>query len=253
MNTHNDPLICAAFEALIPDLLEGTLDAKSRERMDAHRLDCDACDSIVADLLDIRQQAANLPTLTPSRDLWSGIESRIQTEIVEFPRTPMPGEVLAVVATASPQTADHRPQPGLGNRGRAGWRIAAAASLLVAATAGITWSIASRAGTASQFTTDSLASVNSGLAVPVSATPMEESYDREISDLRRLVDEHRADMDSVTAAVLDRNLKVIDEAIAESKAALESSPESAFLLGRLNDAYATKLRTLRGVVAPRRG
>jgi hypothetical protein len=242
----NNPMTCAEFEAMVPELLEDALSPRERERMDAHRLDCAECEALAADLLDIRRQAANLPALTPSRDLWSGVEARIQTEIVEFPRTPIPGEVSAVV----PVLAVNR-QPSTVNRQPQYLRIAVAASLLIAATAGITWSIASRntaAPLAAEAPLDS-----SSLVTPVAENSMAASYDREISDLRRIVDENRAEMDSVTAAVLERNLKVIDDAIAESKAALASSPESAFLLERLNDAYATKLRTLKAVAVVRRG
>jgi hypothetical protein len=248
----NNPLTCAEFEALVPDLLEDSLSPRERERMDAHRLDCAECDALVADLLDIRRKAASLPMLTPSRDLWSGVEARIQAEIVEFPRTPMPGEVAAVVPTPVHSVAVSR-EPSAVSRRPQYFRIAIAASLLVAATAGITWSIASRSAPA-PLTADAPTAGSSELIRPVNESSMEASYDREISDLRRIVEEHRPEMDSVTAAVLERNLKVIDDAIAESKAALASSPESAFLLERLNDAYASKLRTLRAVaVTPRRG
>jgi hypothetical protein len=247
MNSRN-PLSCAEFEALIPDLIDRSLSTGNRELIDAHRLDCDACDALAADLISIRQQAARLPALTPSRDLWAGIEDRIQAEVVEFPRTPLPGEVVAVVPGASPSRL-----PAHNSKLRASWFLVAAASLLVAATATITWSIASRANEAATFTADSLAAATGGaLARPVADVAMAESYDREISDLRRIVDQNRADMDSVTIAVLERNLRVIDDAIAESKLALASSPESAFLLARLNDAYASKLRTLRAAVTPRR-
>jgi hypothetical protein len=47
--------------------------------------------------------------------------------------------------------------------------------------------------------------------------------------------------------ILARNLKLIDDAIAESKAALARDPASAFLTDRLNRAYDSKLQVLRSV------
>jgi hypothetical protein len=245
-------LTCAEFEALIPDWMDGTLSPRDRERMDAHRLDCAECEALVADLADIRTQAANLGTLTPSRDLWSGVESRIQADVIEFPITPIPGQVTAIT-TASRELAVSSSQYPVGLKARRVWVVAAAASMLVASTAVVTWDIATRNTQPAPLTTGTLSTSGSQLVVPVRGIPMEESYDKEIADLRRIVDEHSADIDSATVAVLERSLKVIDAAIAESKAALIASPDNAFLAERLNDAYATKLRTLRAVVTPRRG
>ncbi|MCX5760333.1 MAG: hypothetical protein NTW72_02310, partial [Gemmatimonadetes bacterium] len=48
-----------------------------------------------------------------------------------------------------------------------------------------------------------------------------------------------------TIAVVEKNLKLIDQAISESKAALSADPASTFFAGRLNHAYGTKLDLLR--------
>lgn len=122
-------MTCDQFEALLPDYLEdGALAAPVRERADAHRLDCAVCSALVADLHALVRQAAELPPLEPSRDLWSGIEERIAAEIVALP---VSGEFAAAQRTA----------PALPAAPRRAWstrRLAIAASLLVMATAGIT-------------------------------------------------------------------------------------------------------------------
>ena len=198
---------------------------------------------------DIVAAAKNLPVLTPARDLWTEIESRIATEVVQLPVT---GETAAIVA---PVTVADAPLPMVAHRDPMvlrRWRLAAAASVLVAATAGITWTVAERATGAQNFAADSaFAEAMAGTvnARVVSRGAVNETYDREIATLRRLVDERRADLDSATVAVLEHSLQVIDQAIAESKAALAASPASAFLLDRLTDAYDSKLRTLRAVAA----
>ena len=78
-----------------------------------------------------------------------------------------------------------------------------------------------------------------------SASPAEATYEREIEGLRRIVRERRDDLDSSTVAVLDRNLKVIDDAIAQSRAALARDPRSRFLNQQLNSALDKKVELLR--------
>jgi hypothetical protein len=236
------------FEAALPDLLDGVVDAATRERIDAHVLDCADCAALLADLQQIRADAGALPLLTPSRDLWAGVESRIEAPVMQLP-----------VHVAGGANAEVMPSAVLPVRRTApGWRLAAAATILVAATAGVTWSVAQRG-----VSVTDAPSVDTGFAAAMANTQnvrnasrpsLNQTYEGEIATLRKLVDERRSELDSATAAVLEKNLKVIDDAIAESKAALAKSPASAFLLDRLTDAYDSKLRTLRAIAAmPQRG
>ena len=176
------------------------------------------------ELEEIARRAAQLPTLSPSRDLWAGIEARIQAPVIALPHSS--GGLPAVAAPAATPA-------------RLPWRrLAIAASLLVAVTAGVTYTLVARRGTAE------LAE-----AVPVSSASAEQTFDREIGAMRNIIDQRRKDLDPATVAVLEKNLKVIDAAIAESKAALAKDPASTFLMDRLTHAYDTKLQLLSGVAA----
>ncbi len=185
-----------------------------------------------AELRAIARAAAELPELTPSRDLWSGIAARIEAPVVALPTG---------ITHGAPRRAATVP-----------WRrLAIAASLLVVTTAGITYTIMRRT------TAAEIAANNDSLSVvapmrgapvePVSTLSAEQTFDREIAALRAIVDERRKELDPATAAVLDKNLKVIDAAIAESKAALAKDPASAFLMDMLTHAYDSKLQLMRGV------
>src|SRR6185436_18330545 len=46
---------------------------------------CADCGPLLADLRKLTSDAAALPELAPSRDLWSGIAARIETPVVELP------------------------------------------------------------------------------------------------------------------------------------------------------------------------
>ena len=54
----------------------------SVEPVEAHVASCVRCTALVRDLERIRAGAGELPELTPSRDLWSGIADRIETPVV---------------------------------------------------------------------------------------------------------------------------------------------------------------------------
>src|SRR5690606_31241819 len=90
-----------------------------------HREACATCAAVWADLERISAEAAALPVLSPSRDLWAGIEARLDERAPSAPAV---------------STLD------LARRRRI-WRVArlaTAASLLIAATAAVTWQVAAR-------------------------------------------------------------------------------------------------------------
>ncbi len=75
----------------------------------------------------------------------------------------------------------------------------------------------------------------------------EETYDREIARLLVVYNQRRPNLDSTTVAVVKKNLKIIDDAIAQTKVALRRDPASQFLMESLNDAFDTKVQLLRKV------
>ncbi len=187
------------------------------------------------ELRAIVRAAGDLPPLSPSRDLWSGIAARIEAPVVALPtRAAQENSAVAQSSAMLP------------------WRrMAIAASLLVAATAGVTYSIVKHGATAQVAASGDSAMVEAPLATvpvaPASLQTAEQTFDREIGAMRKIVDERRKELDPATVGILEKNLKLIDGAIAESKAALAKDPASAFLMDRLTHAYDTKLQLLRGV------
>lgn len=77
------------------------------------------------------------------------------------------------------------------------------------------------------------------------AVPGVADYDREIAELRAAVADRRGDLDSATVAVLVRNLRIIDAAIAASRTALARDPHSPFLGDQLTRALGQKVDLLR--------
>jgi hypothetical protein len=183
----------------------------------------------VRDLDDIRARAAELPLLTPSRDLWPDIAARLSTGVVSLDER---RERMAVR--------------------RRHWLVnGAAAAALIIATAIGTVSVMRFMQPAIHIAEKN---PNSPLPpVPIPVIPVAEklpatvTYEREIDGLRTIVRDRRAQLDPKTIAVIEKNLSVIDSAIAESRAALRKDSTSAFLADQLDHALDTKLTLLRTV------
>lgn len=205
-----------------------------------HRAECAECRELWTELEAIAAEAKQLPLLTPSRDLWSGIEARI----------------TAPTSLASRRPAFYRTQT---------FRLAMAASLLVAVTSAVTWRLATRpaatvdiasapSDTAMDATNDDattrpaadLPPAGEAQAYLAAFSESVSQMDREIAALQGIVTERRDDLDPRTVEVLEKNLQVIDAAIAEARAALSADPASQFLAQQFTRAYTSKLTLLRG-------
>lgn len=256
------PMTCDRVDAALAAYLEDELPLAARRAVEVHLGECVRCAGLVRDIEAIRRDAANLPELEPSRDLWAGIAARIEAPVLKLER---PAE----------QRSRHRP-----------WWLAAAAAGLVAVTAGITYTLTmQRAGlgteaaplvattgspdSAGVFAVDSPAvpqarvATNPEASAPTSApapgsqgatnvantAPVtgEVTLSREIVELRRILDERQLVLDSATVAVLEHSLATIDRAITEARTALERDPASPFLNDQLNRALEKKLGLLRTV------
>jgi hypothetical protein len=278
MSTGHVSFDCQTFDERLSDYLEGTLAGDALTDTIAHLATCLRCSALVRDLESIANQAAALPTLAPSRDLWSGIEARIEAPVVPL-----------VSASSRRPRGLVIPRAWLG----------AMAAGLVAATAGVTYMLTSarisasasttiasaqpvgsrESGVGSRMTIDTTTPESRGAAsaqppatIPESRVPTPDkpitlastsareranpsatvTYDREIESLRRIVHDRGPDLDPRTLAILDNNLKVIDQAIAESRAAIARDPGSRFLRQQLNLTLDKKLELLRTAALMRR-
>jgi len=268
-------MTCEQFDARLPEYMEGDLTSEERDAFERHAGSCAHCRPILDDLTAIVASAGALGPIEPSRDLWSGIESRIGTRVVPL--------------------GTRRAAPLV--------RTLAAAVVLMAVTAGVTWQLATRGGRGGQqpaapstiasassdqssptgpgpviVTTPPKVAVNDAgedaatSTAPVAVTPTQRSvrvaprsgagavtavrngapaasttalYDREITRLHSVIEQRRGELDPKTVAAIERSLSVIDTAIAQARSALAADPASRFLHGRLTDALDKKVELLR--------
>src|SRR5688572_17325225 len=240
-------ITCEHVDSLLSAWLEGDLGDADRRAVDSHLRECLRCAKIVRDIEAIRHDAANLPEVAPTRDLWAGIAARIEAPVIDLTTRQAPAR--------TPQ--------------RRNWQMAAAAVLLMAVSSGVTYVLTSngqRAAGSGQVATDSITtstpvavgpnvvvpqrpSREKGSAVLVSseAVAPEITYNQEITRLRAILDQRRASLDPSTIAVGEQTLPTIDQAIADARAALTTDASSPYLNEQLNRALEKKVSVLRRV------
>jgi hypothetical protein len=234
-------MTCEHVDSVLSAWFEGDLGAAERGAVDAHLRECLRCASVVRDLEVIRRDAAKLPAMAPSRDLWEGIAARIEAPVIELKTRQAP---------AAP---------------RRNWQMAAAAVVLMAVSSGVTYLVTTsdqRSATGDQQTAtapDSATTSAPGVVTPRRPTPSrspvlvgefsapEIIYDQEITRLRTILDQRRADLDSATVKTVEKSLQAIDKAIIDARAALTGDASNAFLNEQLNRALEKKLGVLRRV------
>lgn len=223
---------------LLDDYVGGELAPREERDVRRHLMQCDACRAEEQALRMLLDEAAALPEdIAPPRDLWQGIAPRLEA------RVPAPAEPVEEVRTIGPRPV--RPLPW--------WMLAAASVALVVTTAlatlrfsdggddGRTTVLASQPAQPPAGTP-----ANTALA---SFRPAEEEYEKAIADLQGVLQTRRDQLAPQTVATLEENLRVIDEAIRESRAALAADPNSPELARMLTDTYDAKLNVLRRAVS----
>ena len=252
-------LDCDGVADVLADYLEGDAPDGVRASVEAHAGSCAACRQLLSDLRAISSDAAALTPLVPSRDLWAGIAERVEAPVLS-----MESPVARVAR-------------------RAWLRPALAAAALVGVTAGVTHYLTRASllppAASQQATIRPAAPAVVAVAVPepigriastvpesrvtpaarpaavpaiarlASADRVTDAADpvftREITVLRQIVRERRAQLDPKTVAVLELSIAVMDSAIAQSRAALAHDPASGFLATQLNHSLEKKVELLR--------
>jgi hypothetical protein len=264
---------CDRFADVLMDVLERDADERTRAAAEAHAASCAECGSLLADIRGIRAEAERLPTLRPSRDLWAGIAERIEAPVVPLPvsapaRMQQPGisRRFAAVAAAALVIVTAGVTYTITQSGGAGAPtpvvpVAAAPAPADPATSPTdsiapttpSTRVAQGADAPDRTPVRQVASTASDAAesgmMPLVNVSASDVYDAEIAKLRAIVDAQRPKLDTATVGVIDRNLRIIDDAILQVRNALSRDPASRFLMESLSNAYQRKIELLRSAAA----
>ena len=206
----------------LSEYIDGSLNARERAAVTEHLVGCRACRALVADFSELRRASAALGTMEPPARAWAQIETQLEQSIVDqslIRRTTGDGRLTMV------------------------WLAAAAA--LVLATAGSVWLVRAPLGGETAPTMDAA----SGQAVEAELAQAEQHYQKAISGLEQITNAEKGALDSRTAATLQENMGVVDQAISESRAALNAQPASDPARRSLLDSFKAKIELLQNTIA----
>jgi putative zinc finger protein len=217
---------CADLQAdVLVDLVDGRLEPAQQRDVERHLEGCAECRALVTDLRSIRAAAFMLDRREPPAAVWARLQSAVAAE-------PLPRARVLLMPT------------------RHNWPVwlAAAAVLTLATTIGL-WPLMRR-GVAPAH--DTAATEVPGEVTVESVTAefeaAERHYQKAIDDLQSITNKDTGELDPQVAAVLNKNLTVIDQAISESRAALKAQPSSTNAQEGLFDALRSKVALLQQTV-----
>jgi putative zinc finger protein len=217
----------------ITDYVDGTLDVHERAEIDRHLESCVTCRRLVEDFREIKGVAASLDPREPPIRSWGRLERAVKLE--ERP------------ANGRPSTGWYQPR-------NLAW-LAAAAALVVATAVGLRFMPSGARSTAPPATgtaptaPDPAAANAAAQSVEAELRQAEDHYEKAIKGLEQIANAEQDVFDPRTAATLQKNLAVIDQAISESRAALRAEPASEPAQQSLLESFKAKMALLQDTVA----
>jgi anti-sigma factor RsiW len=225
---------CADLSEALVDLVDGRLDGAAQRNVERHLEACAQCRALVEDLRIIRASAFMLDRREPKPETWQKLQAAIAAE-------PAPkGKLLTMPGNF-----------GRGSFSDGGWPVwlGAAAALILATVIGILPLMNREAEHDDSPQAESAEQPEVTVeSVTAEFAAAEKHYQKAIDDLQTIANKDTGELDPQVAAVLQKNLTVIDQAITESRAALQSQPSSSNAQSGLFDALRTKVALLQQTV-----
>jgi anti-sigma factor RsiW len=228
---------CERCQFVVGDYVDGALAVDDREAVEAHLAGCAACRTIAGDFRAIRSAAGRLERHVPPPQAWTKIAAALDSPRPRWFGPPFLTFTRPAAAYAAPIF-------------RSGLAIAATLLLFVGGTSWFLWNRLSpsdpapRATAATTVTDPELAQT-----VEHELRLAEEHYQNAIAGLEQITRTDSSALDPQVAAVLQKNLEVIDQAIGESRAALQTQPASEVAQESLFEALRNKVALLQDTVA----
>lgn len=207
--------------------LDGELAAERRAALEAHLATCVACRSVLDDLRAIVAAAPGYEGTLPDHDLWPAVQTAIDAS-----------REVALPSQARARSARMFTLP----------QLAAASVAFAALTGGGVYALLRyQAPVTPPAPTPAVqaAAPAPGLAAIPAGARASEVYREAIGDLERVLVEGRDRLDPATLRIIEENLRIIDRAIAEARAAIAASPANGYLSARVADNMRRKLVILR--------
>jgi hypothetical protein len=215
---------CERYLNAIHELVDGTLGPIRRAELEMHLESCDGCRSLADDLRAIAATARSLDVVEPPERVWKGIAGRLRAER----------------GMTEPASAFGR------HHSMAMLAIAAALVLAVGASLFML----------RPATTPQTATVAQAPNQPASDNPApEDPVQRVVQELERTEKQFQSlveasnTVDPKTAAAMQKNLLVMNDAINETRKALDVDPQSAPARTSLYEVLKQKIQFLQHTIA----
>ena len=244
-------------DTTLNDYLDGSLDPVGQSGVDQHLATCAPCRQVVADLRAILGTARELEVREPPVRAWSRLERAIRMEsgFGQGARVPTSGARGLRFGFGA---RGFQPSVG-GAAGAARLKasrsilvgLAAAAALVLATAVGMRYAPAGRtdAPSAASGTTAAITADEAAQSIESELRQAEGHYENAIKGLEAIASSEQSALDPRTAATLQKNLAVIDQAISESRAAVRAQPASEPAQQSLIEGFKTKIGLLQDTVA----
>jgi anti-sigma factor RsiW len=220
----------------LSEYLDGELSPQTRAELEQHLEGCFECRRTLGELRAVVARARALPDAEPVHDFWPGIAGRLAAA---------PQADQAALEVIDLRT--HRIER---NQRRISFtlpQLAAASLVLMLLSGSAVWVALARAplpvasAPATGNAVRSVADSNAGLT----------EYAAAVESLEAALAQQQDRLDPVTVAIVKENLRTIDAAITEARAALEQDPGNLYLNQHLENTMKKKLQLLRRATALR--
>ena len=261
-------------EDAIHAYVDGSLGAAERTGIDRHVASCASCRQLLEDLREILRAAKALELREPPARVWSRLERAITLERDDAEPVARRLQPSGMASDTGPAEAGHDrrasgargPASGArtlqpsgtasdtgpaeaGHYRRATW-LAAAAAVVLATAVGLRFMPSGGESVRSGApATTTVAEGDRAESVETELRQAEAHYEKAIKGLEQIASAERNALDPRTAATLQRNLAVIDQAITESRAAVRSEPASEPAQQSLLENFKSKIALLQDTVA----
>ena len=225
-------MACEKYLNSIHETVDGTIGSIRRAELEMHVAECDECRALLEDLQRIHDAAAALPVLEAPDRTWLQIAGRLRQE----------GRIR------------QEAPPAVATRSYLPWLAAAAAVILAAGSAVMLL------GPGSPSAPSTVASRPAPSAAPAPDTRSVESvqhevdaaqqqFEKAIAELEKVAKANQMALDTNTSATIEKNLGIIDQAIAENRAAVKMEPASVAARETLFEALRQKVALLQDTIS----
>jgi len=228
-------MACERYLNSIHESIDGTIGSIRRAELEMHLDQCEDCRALYEDLKRIHAAAADLPRLEAPARAWLQIAGRLRQE----------GRIH-----------EETKAPAIGRRQYVGWLAAAAALILAVAAAVMLIKPASDRAPQSQTAQSTPAATAPAAtdqkAIESATTAVDTAqnqFEKAIADLEKVAKANQQVLDPATSTTIDKNLGILDQAIAENRAAVKTDPTSVAARETLFEALRQKVTLLQDTIS----